>query len=278
MSVEEFKRAFRAASDNALLDQLVRCDSCSLAYVNPRARDTLIISGYADATDQVFVEQNPERIKTFTRLLRRVLRSLAIPASSDLRILDVGCAGGAFLVAARICGLQAVGIEPSRWLAEFGRKTYDVEIHDGILEAGRFPNSTFDLVSLWDVIEHVPDPVALLRTAHSILKPDGNLLVSYPDYGSWAARLLGNRWPFLLSVHLFYFTRATMTDLLRRTGFTAENVRPYFPTLTLGYLLERMTGRLGAAARLRRLAQGLQIDHVPICYNMGQTLVVARRL
>src|SRR6266446_3221624 len=173
ITLEELQAAFRASSDHGLLDQLVRCDSCSLTYINPRVSEAILLRGYCEAVDPDFVAQNPERVKTFTRMIRRILRRLKVPANSGLRILDVGCAGGAFLVAARNSGLQPVGIEPSHWLAEYGRKTYGLEVHQGILKPASFPDASFDLVSLWDVIEHVTEPASLLGTIHRVLKPDG---------------------------------------------------------------------------------------------------------
>ncbi len=276
ITVEAFRNAFRSSSDHVLLDQLVRCDSCSLVYINPRVSEEILLSGYSSAVDPEFVAQNPERIQTFTKMLQGILRRLKIPAASGLKILDVGCAGGAFLVAARDCGLRPVGIEPSHWMVEYGRTNYGLDVRQGILEAGTFPKESFDLVSLWDVIEHVTDPRGLLSTIRSVLKPGGTLIVNYPDYGSWAARLLGSKWPFLLSVHLLYYTRTTMRDQLRRAGFEVQYVRPHFQTLPVGYVLTRATPYIGLAAPVRKMAEALGVASVPLRYNMGQTLVVAR--
>ena len=278
MSVEEFQDAFRASSDHTLLDQLVRCESCSLIYINPRVSEEILLKGYSSAVDPDFVAQNAERIRTSTRSLRKIMRRLNIGENSRLKILDIGCAGGAFLVAARDCGLQPVGIEPSHWLAEFGRKNYNLEVHQGILTAGKFPAESFDLASLWDVIEHVTDTNLLLANIRSILKPGGTLIVNYPDYGSWAARILGNKWPFLLSVHLLYYTRTTATEQLRRAGFEIKDVRPHFQTLPLGYVLRRATAYVGFAAYLRRFVEAVGLAQVPVSYNMGQTLVVATKI
>ena len=273
-----FRAAFRASSDHTLLDQLVRCDACSMVYINPRVTEEILLGGYSSAVDPDFVAQNPQRIQTFKRMLRGILRRLNIPENSGLRILDVGCAGGAFLVAAKECGLNPVGIEPSHWLADYGRTTYGLEIHQGILAPGKMPAESFDLVSPWDVIEHVTDTASLLGTIHSVLKPGGTLIVNYPDYGSWAARLLGNKWPFLLSVHLLYYTRTTMREQMRRTGFQVLDIRPHFQTLPLGYILRRMTPYVGAAAFLRKFVEAIGLGGVPFYYNMGQTLVVARKI
>jgi len=276
MSVDEFAKAFQASSDHRLMDQLVECRSCSLVYVNPRVDESILLAGYQDAVDPEFVSKNQDRIRTFERTLRPILKTLNIP--SNKRILDVGCAGGAFLVAAKNCGLQPIGIEPSRWMADYGRSQYGVEIHQGILEAGRFPTASFDMVSMWDVIEHVTKPAEVLKTISDVLVPEGILLINYPDYGSWAARLMGGKWPFLLSVHLLYYTRATMVEQLRRAGFQTLQIRPHFQTLPFGYLLQRATPYLSIAGLARRGAEACGIAGMPLTYNMGQTLVVARKV
>jgi SAM-dependent methyltransferase len=140
-----------------------------------------------------------------------------------------------------------------------------------------FPDASFDVITLWDVIEHVAQPAEVLATIHGMLKPEGRLLVNYPDYGSWMARLLGRRWPFLLSVHLLYYTRATMTRQLQRAGFTPLRIQPHFQALKLGYILKRMEPYLALSRPLRAMVEGIGLGGVPVTYNMGQTLVVARK-
>jgi len=110
-----------------------------------------------------------------------------------------------------------------------------------------------------------------------LLKPEGQLLVNYPDYGSGMARLLGKRWPFLLSVHLLYYTRTTMTRQLARSGFKVVRMKPHFQALKLGYILKRMEPYVGVSRHLRSLVEGVGLGGVAVTYNMGQTLVVARK-
>ncbi len=114
-----------------------------------------------------------------------------------------------------------------------------MDIRDGILEPGAFEAHSFDVITLWDVIEHLPQPLETLQTVRSLLKPGGVLLVNYPDIGTLAARMLGRRWPFWLSVHLIYYTRKTMTEQLRRAGFSTLWFESFWPVLPLGYVAQR---------------------------------------
>jgi 2-polyprenyl-3-methyl-5-hydroxy-6-metoxy-1,4-benzoquinol methylase len=207
MSLAELQAAYSASSDHALLDRIVECRDCGMVYITPQLDASLIQGGYESVEDPVFVAQNPQRIQTFARSIQAILQKTGLNPKGK-RLLDIGCAGGAFLVAARDAGFQPQGVEPSRWLSEFGRKQYQLDVQQGIIVPGMFPDASFDVITLWDVIEHLPDPAAVLGIVRSALKPEGYLWVNYPDIGSWTARLMGWRWPFWLSVHLHYYKRA----------------------------------------------------------------------
>jgi 2-polyprenyl-3-methyl-5-hydroxy-6-metoxy-1,4-benzoquinol methylase len=277
VSEANIREFYSAASDHFLRDQLVRCYQCGLVYVNPRIDARVLIDSYANAADPRFVSQNPERIATFKRVLLGICRRFQIKPSREYRILDVGCAAGAFPKAASELGFSAVGVEPSAWLAEFGRKEYDVEIRQGVLEPGMFPATSFEIVSMWDVIEHLPNPHSILTTIRDLLCDNGLLIINYPDVGSLTSRLLGKRWPFWLSVHVTYYTRKTLAEQLQRAGFDILEMRPHWQALKLSYVLLRASHYLSFFSSLRELADALSIGNLPIVYNMGQTLVVSRK-
>jgi SAM-dependent methyltransferase len=277
VTVEDLARLYSASSNHVLMDQVVRCRDCNLQYVNPRPKQELIIDGYAAAEDHTFVAQNPQRIATFGKALKHMFGRLGQSGGNGRKLLDIGSAGGAFLVAARDFGFQPVGVEPSRWMADFGRRTYNVDIRDGILMPGMFPEPNFDVITIWDVIEHVPDPHGLFSLINRLLKPDGYLLVSYPDVGSLAAKLLGERWPFWLSVHLMYYDRRTMAAQLKRAGFETLSFYPLNPSLPLSYILQRAGEYFSVFQSVAGLTDKIGIGGIPFPYNMGQTMLVARK-
>ncbi|HEX4137097.1 MAG TPA: class I SAM-dependent methyltransferase [Bryobacteraceae bacterium] len=273
----ELRQAYSASSNHHLLDQVVRCESCSLHYVNPRPLPELIIDSYSAAEDETFVAQNEGRIRGFKRTLGGVLKRKGMRSGSGLRFLDIGCAGGASLVAAKSLGFQPVGVEPSRWMADFGRRTYGVEIHDGILEPGMFPPSSFDFITMWDVLEHVPDPGALLRLVHELLTPNGTFVMTYPDFKGLVGRMLGDKWPFWLSVHLLYYDRRTIVRQLDACGFQTDALMPYWPVLELGYIFQRAAVYVPPANWLRTLAKAAGLDRILVAFNMSQTVVIAHK-
>jgi SAM-dependent methyltransferase len=277
VTAEDIKQVYCASSSHVLLDQTVRCKDCDLVYVNPRPLQSILLSGYADAEDPLFAAQNDQRIKTFHKTLQATLARLKMSGEGK-KVLDIGCAGGAFLVAAQQCGFDAVGVEPARWMAAYGRRTYGVDIRDGILKPGMFPEKSFDVITLWDVVEHLTDPKQILDLVHSLLKPNGILLVNYPDIDSVAAKTLGRKWPFWLSVHLLYYTRKTIAAQLKRSGFSVLWYRSCWQILPFGYVLQRAVPYFRPLGILQPVVNGIGLGKIPLKYNMGQVLTVAKTI
>jgi SAM-dependent methyltransferase len=269
----DLRDKFRASGDELLTQPLVRCRRCTLLFVNPRIDTRAMLDGYAAGADPVYVSQMDARVRTFARTLRRIDRLR--PARGSL--LDVGTAAGAFLKAAKDDGWDVTGIEPNAWLADWGRTRYGVTIHVGSIDDVALPAAHFDVATLWDVIEHTPDPLHVLRRAHGLLAPGGLLVVNYPDIGSWIARLMGRRWPFLSSVHLYYFTRRTIRAMLDRAGFDTVDIRPHLQRLELGYIVSRGSVVSPGLSRAGgRVVSALGLGRREVPYWLGQTFVAAR--
>jgi 2-polyprenyl-3-methyl-5-hydroxy-6-metoxy-1,4-benzoquinol methylase len=271
---DELIHTFRSSGDEILRDQLGQCRHCGLQYLNPRIKQDLILEGYSEGTDETFISQAAARERTFEKHLRIIER--LVPNKG--RILDVGTAGGSFLGVAKSRGWDVAGCEPNRWLSEWGRQRYGINIHTGTIFDMNLDDASFDVVTLWDVLEHTPDPKSVLLECHRVLKPDGLLIVNYPDIGSSVARLMGRKWVFLLSVHLYYFTVDTIEKMLKLTGFRMINKQKYWQSLELGYIFLRMKPYITWLSKLgSSLSQALHIQHIPIPYWMGQMMVIARR-
>ena len=265
---------FRASGDELLIDQLVRCRNCTFQYVNPRLRADLIFAGYTEGDDHAYVSQIDARQRTFSGSLAEIERAVGAPG----KLLDIGTAAGAFVAAARARGWQAEGCEPNAWLARWGAAHYGITIRQGSVFEQPYEEGTFDVVTLWDVIEHTLNPREMLDHCRRLLKPGGVLVVNYPDIGSSIARALGRRWLFLTSVHLYYFDRTTMTRILSATGFKVERLRPHWQRLEIDYILFRgslLSPTLSKASRA--LVRLFGAGRVQVPYWLGQTFVLARR-
>jgi ubiquinone/menaquinone biosynthesis C-methylase UbiE len=218
---------------------IVQCSQCGLVYANPRWDDGEILDHYEAVKDPVYLEEREGRVLTFQRHLPPLLKVYGHPPRPGERLLDVGCYIGVFVEIARDAGWEAVGVEPSDWAVAEARKR-GLDVVQGTLAQARFPDDSFDVVTMWDVFEHLTDPMAELREAHRILRPGGLLVLHTMDIDSPFARLMGRRWPWLMEMHLYYFSRKTLKAMLEAAGYRLVRARAEGRYLRLGYLLTRV--------------------------------------
>lgn len=265
---------FKSSGDETLIDQVVKCNHCGLIYVNPRIKSELILNGYSEGSDEAFVSQAKARERTFERCLNIIEK---YTKKKKGKILDIGTANGSFLYVAKKRGWEVDGIEPNKWLCEWAKKNYGIEIKSMTLLEQTYPNETFDVITLWDVLEHVDNPLKVLSECQRIIKKDGILIVNYPDIGSWIARIMGRKWFFLLSVHLFYFTPKTIKKMLKKTSFDIIKTKPHFQSLELGYLIWRMRKYNTFFHKIGyKIIRFLNIENLQVPYWLGQTLVISK--
>jgi hypothetical protein len=157
---------------------------------------------------------------------RRWYADLTADLGGAGRSLDVGCAVGAMVKAAQDCGWTAVGYERSQWAARYGKEHLGVEIVTGDGQSDPFEPLSFDLITMWDVVEHLEHPREIMGLASRWLKAGGWLAVNTVDGGSWGARLAGQQWRHLGPPrHLQYFTRQSLRHLLGAAGFQIKRQR-----------------------------------------------------
>ncbi len=266
-------KLYGAASGVQGTQDLVICSCCKFIYENPRYDESIIVSGYMQSNESVHDSQYAMRVKSFYKALLKHADYLPKPGA---HVLDIGTAGGAFLEAAAEFGYDAYGMEPSAHLVELG-KVRGLKIKQGTIDDHTFERESFDLICLWDVIEHLVDPKLALKEIHKLLKPKGVLLINYPDIGTWQAKLAGKHFWWILSVHLHHFTRRSITDICERTGFKVFSLRRYWQILEFGYL-EDMAAHLGIplAKTIAKLTPNI-IRRIPIPYYASQTTALAWR-
>jgi SAM-dependent methyltransferase len=207
-----------------------RCPACGRGVLDPRPATERLLSEYDQAYygrgARKFVEPIQSGIGWFRRQrVRRALR-FAPAATAPSRALDVGCGDGEFLGVLRELGWECHGSELTEVTARRAAAVPGLHIHTGALAADAFGPSALDLVSLWHVLEHLPDPDATLRDCARWLKPGGLLLVAVPNLVSWQARLFGGQWfhldpPF----HLHHFDPGSLGHVLAEAGFEVVQTR-----------------------------------------------------
>ncbi len=266
---------FRSTKSPFTKDQIVKCVGCGLLYVNPRPKEHLIIKGCTEVEDSIYMEQDIERELGFKKTYGWVMKYVKKPG----KVLDVGTASGLFLSIAKRDGWDVLGVELNQGFCEFARKHYGIDVKQGPLETHKLKSDSFDLVTIWDVIEHVPHPDETLKEINRVLKPRGHLALVYPDIGSWFARVLGSKWSSLNAAHWWQFDKRTIRLLLEKAGFEIITLSPYWMTFRIGHLMDCFS--LYYSKPLGNLAGGtlrtLHLQNLPFSYWTGQSKLIARK-
>ncbi len=241
---------------------IVKCNNCGLIYANPRLDARAIDENYSRVDDPLYIEEREGRVLTFRRNLRPLEQ--LVTTRSPRRLLDVGCHIGVMLEIAQERGWEATGVEPSAWAAARAQER-GLKVINATLSNAHLASDSFDAVTLWDVIEHLTNPAADLSQVHRVLTPGGVVGIHTIDIESPLARLMGHRWPWLMEMHLYYFSPRTLGRMLGQIGFKVEQVIYQGRYLRLGYLLTRIQ------PYSRPLAQGL--GFVVDRFSLGSTAV-----
>jgi SAM-dependent methyltransferase len=239
--------------------RLVECPDCRHVFIHPQPIADELAPFYA--TDYHVYAHPPDPSATADRMIRDRRRNgrlnHAVIPSYGGRYLDVGCGLGEFVIAMGRCGAAAEGVEPG--LAAVERATAaGARVFHGLLHEAAFPDGSFDSISLVHVLEHTPDPLAVLRECRRILRPSGELFLGVPNYDALGRRWLGREWDGLdVPRHLHHFRAPSIRRLAGRAGLKVEQLT----TETLAPCIEL---NLGMALRRRafvpaRLTLGLHL-------------------
>lgn len=217
-------------SDYGRTADIYRCGACGFLQCSDFDN---VLDFYREMDDAGYEATRGQRALQSRRLLRTFARH-----KPRGRLLDVGAGSGILVHEALEMGYQAEGVEPSRSLqaraADMG-----LPVKLGLLGEAEI-TTPVDAVSLIDVIEHVPDPVGLMREIGATLDEEGMVMVVTPDVGSLAARMLGWKWWHFRIAHIGYFDKKTLTAAAHAAGFEVVSMtRPswYFPA---DYLFARV--------------------------------------
>ncbi len=233
---------------------MVRCPSCDLHFLNPQPTREELAPYYPQAYDP-YETPLPDQLSWIKRLLVRygfykrckeVLRY-----KGQGRLLEIGCAKGLFLQAMSQKGLwDLYGVETSEYATTFARRELRLNVFHGSVEEARFPDGYFDVVVMWDVLEHVHDPKKTLQEILRTLKSDGVLIFRLPLLGSWDQKLLGPYWAgWDAPRHLTLFSKLTIERMLIDAGFRVKGmscISGSYPAFALGvrfWVRERLSSK-----------------------------------
>jgi SAM-dependent methyltransferase len=196
-----------------------RCLDCGVAQTSPRPEKSVLGQFYP----RVYYPTGGLDPRTYNRRTRQFQKDkLAIVRRHRAggRLLDVGCGAGYFVREASLAGFDAEGVEFDAEAADFGRKAWNLRIVVGDLLGAGFADESFDVITLWQVLEHLPHPSETLMRIHRLLRRRGLLVVAVPNFASLQSRVFRDRWYHLeVPRHLFHYDPVSLRALLMRHHF-----------------------------------------------------------
>jgi 2-polyprenyl-3-methyl-5-hydroxy-6-metoxy-1,4-benzoquinol methylase len=263
--------------------RVVRCRSCRLVWVTPRRDPSRLVEIYqtaywhSDAAKDFGYTDYRRDAPLYRRTYQRRYRAIARHFPQPGEVLDVGCAAGFFLSVMKERGWRTQGVEVSAYIADFGRQSYGLDVLVGTLDevSPQLGERKFDLITFWDVIEHLPDPVAVLKKAAEFLKPGGRLLLETQNVRSLFARVMGRRWQhYKHHEHLYHFDPSTVRELCKKAGLRILENRARLggKYVSLGFVRER-AGRVHPW--LSKLLFPLAfLERTPVYVNLFDEMIV----
>jgi len=224
-------------------ERIVQCVNCNLIYADGILDDEEFYSKSffigkdkieASYTDYSYDKEilKPEIRKRLTQIKKYKRQG---------KLLDVGCALGFFLDEAK-SDFDTYGVEISKFAATYACEKLGLQVSNARFLDVEFEDEFFDCITLWDVIEHLPDPTLNLQKAYKLLKSDGLLVLSTGDIDSFVGKLMGKYWHLILPPqHIYYFSKDTIKRLLEKVGFKIIKIKYFGKSMALNHFFRRLS-------------------------------------
>lgn len=234
----------------------VECRNCHLVYENPRLSDEELKQFYSNEDYYIsrpddkdrkgylnyYSQCTPVIAYEYFRILKKYVK-----AETGIRFLDIGCGPGNVLQIAKDSGWDCTGLELSHWAAEIAKKN-KLNVIEGTLNDAHFPEDHFDVISMFDVLEHLPYPVDYVEHIYKILKPGGVVIVETPNIFGFFARHIYKQRSELVKprAHICLYSTQTASRLFQTVPFLNVKVEtfPYCRKYTMGYIKSVIVSRM----------------------------------
>ena len=207
---------------------LRRCEECG--QLLSRIGEDAYWESMRQFDQHEFNQPPPRELERRFRVARRRLDTISAllgQPPSALCVLDVGCSRGNFLAAGGKLGFHMEGVEPAANIAAAARAEGHV-VHTGLLADINLPAASFDAITLFEVIEHLQEPLPLIRECHRVLKPGGLLVLSTGNTASWTVSAMRERWDYFDIAkdggHISFYNPRSIALLGARAGFAVEKL------------------------------------------------------
>lgn len=194
-------------------NNLLACRGCNIVF------DTKV------SLSRTFYEQervshiNEDKIKARKRNVKQRVSLLKNLLKKDYSLLEIGCGEGLFIKEVQKLVSSVKGIEPTILYATYAKNTLNLDVQPGVIEDIDFPPMSFNIITIFHVLEHLQNPAEVLRKAYSWLKPEGILIIEVPNIESPYARYKGENWEMINPEHKFYFSPNSLKYLLEENHF-----------------------------------------------------------
>lgn len=214
--------------------RIVRCNTCGLVRSDPVADEALLTRLYTSSTFDY-----GDEVESIQTTYGRALGWLEQHSARREALLEVGCGNGFFLGQARQQGWTEVrGVEPSADAVAKAPPELAGMIVQDVMRDDLFAPDSFDAVCLFQVLDHIADPVALLQGCFAALRPGGHILILNHNVRGWSARVLGERSPIVDIEHTYLYSPQTMSRIAGKAGFLEPRVKSVRNTYSLAYILQ----------------------------------------
>ncbi len=253
--------------------QMVRCNTCGLVRSDPVADAGLVAQLYHQSTFDYEGEVD-NIVRTYGGYLERLDRYGAGKES----LLEIGCGNGFFLKQARSLGYRDVrGVEPSQAAIASAPPEVAAGIVCDMMRPGLFADASFDAICLFQVLDHIFDPLALLETCFRILRPGGLMLCLNHNVAAVSARILRERSPIIDIEHTYLYSPATISRLFEKVGFQTKETGSARNYYSLNYVMRLVP--LPSPLKKAALAafDATPVGRWPVRVPLGNLYIIAQR-
>ncbi len=207
-------------------EAFVRCGVCQLMLINPRPDPGQVQNTYDSDYSDHYIKKAEKKLTRCAKWVKRVQKQFKPKG----KWLDVGCSAGFVVAAAKQAGFNAFGVEIEKGAVRYAKTELKLEnVVAGVLEDQGYPSAYFDVISLYDVIEHVPDLNKVVKELKRILAPGGVVEIRTPDLGHWLTPKDLSSWKEVKpSEHLYYFDASTLSRVFANHGLKVASRRLMF--------------------------------------------------
>lgn len=200
-------------------NSLLKCMNCGVVF----DESSLLGESYYENervphVDEKKIKSRKRNAKQRVRLIRKILKK-------ESSIIDIGCGEGLFLQEIKNYVNNVYGIEPAKSYAAYAKENMNLNIHQGILESFEGPDNSFDIVTMFHVLEHLPSPSHALGKIYSWLKKNGYIVIEVPNIEGPTAKYKGLNWELIYPEHRFHFSPGSLQYLLKKNGFEIISVK-----------------------------------------------------